>query len=100
MKNAQRPVFVRVCRSQEVFGVHRSTVSAGRSAAGSGFTSAATCLWSAWPMSRPCSRMHRKTIVGPDVGLWADTTSLPNDFKGNWCPGEDSNLHVHTDTST
>lgn len=23
---AQRPVFVRVCRSQDVFGVHRSTV--------------------------------------------------------------------------
>ena len=25
-KQAQRPMFVRVCRSQEVFGVHRSTV--------------------------------------------------------------------------
>ena len=25
-RTAQRPVFVRVCRSQEVFGVHRSTV--------------------------------------------------------------------------
>ncbi|WP_457650840.1 helix-turn-helix domain-containing protein [Profundibacter sp.] len=25
-RSAQRPVFVRVCRSQEVFGVHRSTV--------------------------------------------------------------------------
>ncbi len=20
--------------------------------------------------------------------------------EGDWCPGEDSNLHVHTDTST